>query len=94
MSSWASFFPGDVVEANQVDVFSPAVFGNLKKIEDAEKTGGLGECGGNIRKTYRLDGVDLDFTLVIHDVAVAHFDVWTQPEPNAAGDFPAANSIA
>lgn len=81
------------MKADQIDVFALAVFGNLKKVKYAEKTGGLSQRRGDIRETYRLDGVDFDFTLVVHAVAVTYFDMWTQPEPNAAGDFPAADSI-
>jgi len=81
------------VETDQIDIFPGAVFGNLKKIQHSEKTGGLRQRRGDIRETYRLDGVDFDFALVVHAIAVTHFDMWIQPEPNTAGDFPAANSI-
>jgi hypothetical protein len=82
------------VETDQIDVFPPAVLGNLKKIQHAEKPGGDGQRGSDIRKTYRLNRIDLDLALVVHRVATADFDVRTQPEPDATGNFPAADSVA
>ena len=95
ISSRQSFFSPrrDVVEADQIDVFSTSVFGDLEKIKNAEKPGGHGERRRDIHETYRLYGVDLDLSPVVHTVAATDPDVWTQPEPNAAGDFPAADSF-
>jgi hypothetical protein len=81
------------METNQIDVFAASVFGNLKEVEHPEKSGCLRQGGSNVRETYGLYGVDLDLPLVVHAVAAADFDVRAQPEPNAAGDFPAADSV-
>ena len=82
------------MKSNQIDVFAPAVLRDLKKIQDAEEPGGQRQRRGDIGKTDRLDGIDFDRTLVVDTVAAAHFDVGAQPDPYAAGDFPAANSFA
>jgi len=84
----------NVVESNQVDVFSPAVLCDLKEIQHAQKSGGASQLRSDIGKTDLLDGIDLNLTVLVHAIAPSYLDVRTHPDPNAAGDFTASNTFA
>ncbi len=84
----------DVVEANQVNILSFPVLRNLEKIQNAQKTRRLGQRGSDIRETDRLYRIDFNLPLIVHSVAAPHFDVGTQPDPNTAGNFSTAHTLA
>ena len=82
------------MEADQIDGFSATVFRDFKKVKNTKKPGRLGQRRCDIHETYRLDGVDLYLSLIVHTIAAADLDVGTQPEPDGAGNFPVADSVA
>jgi hypothetical protein len=81
------------VEPNQIDILALAVLRNFEQVDDAEETRLARQLRSDIRKTNRLDRIDLDLTF-FHGVTDAHFDVGTHPYPDTAGDFSATNSFA
>jgi hypothetical protein len=81
------------VEPDQVDVLALTVLRSLEEIDDTLEAGLLSQAWGDIRETDRQDRVHPDRALS-HPVATASLDVRTSPDPDAAGDLPAANSLA
>ena len=79
------------MKTNQINVLSAAVFGHFEQVQDAEKTGCLGQRGRDIRKTYRHYRVDFDFAVAVHTIASAYFNVGARPDPDAAGNRSAAD---
>src|SRR5580692_8357619 len=90
----AAFFPRtDVMEANEVDLFTRAVLGDLEEVHHTEEARLARQLRGNVRITDRGDGIDFDFAF-LHAVPVAHLYVRTLPNPDAASDLSAADSLA
>jgi len=81
------------VKPNQIDIFAFTVLGNLEQIDETQETRLARQRWGDIGKTDGRDGIHLDLTF-FHTVPGAHLDVRTHPDPDAAGDFSAANSLA
>ena len=73
-----------VVEPDQVDILPFTVPSNLQQIGDAEETGLARKLRRDLRKLDGLHCVDFDLAFV-HTVAGADLDVWTSPDPHAAG---------
>ena len=83
----------DVVEADEVDVFAVAVFGDFEQVDEAEEAGGAGELRGDVGEADEVDGVDFDFAF-FHAVPVADDHMGARPDADAAGDFAAADALA
>jgi hypothetical protein len=81
------------VESNQIDILAFTVLRDLEQIDDTEEARLARQLRSDIRKTDRLDRIDLDLTF-FHGVTGAHFDVGTRPYPDTASDFAATNSLA
>ena len=81
------------MEADQIDVFASAVLGGLEQVQNTEKSRLPCQFWSNVRKPNRFDRVHFNFTF-LHAVAATRLDVGTNPDPHAAGDFPATNSLA
>ena len=81
------------MEADEVDVFAAAVFGDFEQVEEAEEAGGAGELRGDVEEADGFDGVDLDLAF-FHAVAVAGDHVGAGPDADAAGDFATADAFA
>jgi hypothetical protein len=81
------------MKPNQINILAFAVLGDLEQIDDAQESRLSRQLRCDIRETDGRDGIHLDLTL-FHTVPRAHFDVRTRPYANAAGDFPATNSLA
>jgi hypothetical protein len=81
------------MEPDQIDVLALAVLCSLEEIDDALEAGLLSQAWSDIRETDREDRIHLDRALS-HAVDTASLDVRTSPDPDAAGDRPAANSLA
>jgi len=81
------------VEADEVDVASTAVLGDLEQIEDAGEAGFAGQLGRDVGEADGGDGVDLDVALA-HFVAVAGDDVRAGPDADGAGDLAGDDSLA
>ena len=81
------------MEPNQVDPFAFAVLRNLKQIDDTEETRLPRQLRGDIRKTDRLDRVNLDLAF-FHWVSAADSDARAHPYSDAAGDLSPANTLA
>lgn len=77
------------MEADEVDFFAAAVFGNLEQIEDAEKSRGAGKLGRDVGEADGFDGLDFDVAF-FHRVASPYFDAWRFPDADAQGDVAAA----
>jgi hypothetical protein len=83
----------DEVEANEVDVFSPAVFGDLQEIQNTQEAGFSGELRRDVGKADGLNRVDF-YRAVFHRIARADANVGASPNADAAGDFAAADASA
>jgi hypothetical protein len=81
------------MEANQVDILTPAMLGNLEQIQDSQEPGLAREFWSNVRKPDLVDRIDFNRAL-FHAVSLTHPHTRTQPEPDATSDFPSPNSIA
>ena len=81
------------MEPNQIDIFAFTVLGNLEQIDEPQETRLARQLWSDVGKTDGRDGIHLDLTF-FHAVPGAHFDVRTRPDPDAAGDFSATNSLA
>jgi hypothetical protein len=82
---------GNVVESNEVDVLPSAVFRDFQKIKNSKESGSLGQLGGDIREPDGFDRIHFDFSVCVHRIPPAHFDVWACPDADAAGDVSPAN---
>ena len=69
------------------------MLGDLEKIDDTLEPGGASELWSDVGKADREYGLDFDFTL-FHTVAIAHRNVWTLPDADAAGDLASPHSVA
>ena len=81
------------MEPDQVDLLASAMLRNFQKVEHAKETRRARELRSDIGKTYRLDRIDFNLTL-IHSVSCADFDMRAHPYANTAGDFSLSNSVA
>jgi hypothetical protein len=81
------------VKADQVDIFTGAVFGDFEQVEDAEESRFAGQSRSDVREADRFDRIHLDFAF-FHAIAAARFYAGTLPDADAAGDVSATNPIA
>jgi len=81
------------MKPNQIDILASAVLCDLEQIDDAEESRRTRQLGRDVWKTDRFDGIHFDLTF-FHSIAVADFDVGAGPDPHAAGDCAATNSVA
>jgi len=81
------------VESNQIDPFAFPMLRNFEQIDDAEETRLPRQLRSDIRKTDRLDRVNLDLAF-FHWVLAADSDVRPHPYSDAAGDLSPANTLA
>ena len=81
------------MEADEVDVFPGAVFGDFEEVEDTKESGCAGELRGDVGEADELNGVDFDLAF-FHAVTRAGFHVGAGPEPDATGNLAAANALA
>jgi uncharacterized protein YdhG (YjbR/CyaY superfamily) len=81
------------VETDQIDILAPSVFRDLQQINHTQEPRLSRQLRSDVHKADRLDGVHLDLTF-FHAVSSARFDVRAHPDPYAARDFSAANSLA
>lgn len=81
------------MESDQVDCLAPPVLCHFEEVEDAKEAPGARKFGCDIGETDWLNGVNFDLS-PSHAVPSPHPDVGTRPEPDAACDFSAANSLA
>jgi len=82
------------VEANEIDVFTAPVFGNLQKIEHAEEARRACQFRRDIGEADLFYGIDVDLACPIERIMIAGLHVRPLPDPNAARDFAAADSIS
>jgi hypothetical protein len=81
------------MEANQINVLAFPVLRDLKQIDDTQETRLSRQPWRDIRQADRFDGIDFDLTL-LHTVPGADLDMGTGPDPDAASNFSAPNSVA
>ena len=80
------------MKPDQVDVIARTMLRYLEQIDHAQETGFKRQLMSDIVQRDLLDGIDLNFT-VLHAVTVAHLDLRTHPDANAAGDGPAPYTL-
>ena len=81
------------MEPDQINILALTVLRHLQKIDDTKETRFPRQLWGNIRKTDRLDGINLDFAL-FHCVSGTDLDMWAGPDPDSASNFSPSNSLA
>jgi hypothetical protein len=74
-------------------MLTPPVFRDFEQVQNAEESRLARQFRSNIRKSYRLNRIDLNLAF-FHRVARADCDVGTRPDSYAASDFSAAHSLA
>src|ERR1700688_2056025 len=84
----------DVVEADEVDLFAAAVFGDFEQVEDAEETGCARQLGSDVGEADGLDGIDFDFALLHGGVSSTDFDARSFPNSDAYRDVAATDAFA
>ena len=88
------FAVGNVLKADEVDVFAFSVLRDLEQIEHAEETRSLRQRRGDIRKTDLLDGVHLDFTVLIEGIAPSNLHMRPLPDSNADSDVSISDTFS
>jgi hypothetical protein len=81
------------VETDQIDIFTPAVFRDLEKVQDTEESRLARQLGSNVKQPNRLDRVDLDLAF-LHAVSRAYPDAGSCPDADTARDLPSTYSLA
>jgi hypothetical protein len=81
------------MESNQINILAFPVLCDLKQIDNTQETRLSRQPWRNIRQADRFDGIDFNLTL-LHTVPGADFDMGTGPDPDAASNFSATNSLA
>lgn len=83
----------DVVEADQVDVLSPAVFCYFQQIQHSQESRLAGQLRSNVRKSDPLDRIDFNRAF-LHRVTRSGADMRACPDADAACNFPASDARA
>ena len=81
------------MEPNQIHLVPAAVFRDSQQIVDALESRFAGEIIADIGEANRRDRIHNDVALV-HPVPSTHLDMRTRPDPNAASDPAAPDSLA
>ena len=81
------------MEANQINILASTMLRDLEQVDDSQESGLARQCGSDIRKADRRDGIHFDLTF-FHTIAVARFDVRTRPYSDTASDISTPNSLA
>lgn len=81
------------MEADEIDLLTGAVFGDVQQVDNPEKAGFAGEGGRDIGQADGLNGIDLDVAF-LHGIACSDPHVEALPDTDGAGDFAAADGVA
>jgi hypothetical protein len=81
------------MEADQVDVLSSAMLGNLQKVNDSLEPRLTRKLRSDVAESDRKESINLDFAL-FHSVAIANHNVGALPDADAASDLTPPHSVA
>ena len=80
------------MKPDQVDVLTPAVFGNLHQRVHALETRFAGEVMGDVTFGDLLDRID-DDRPIVHDIAAADLDARTHPDTDGTPDSATPDAV-